>query len=56
MYGAGDAKIGKIVGGDATVGKRLKKKFLAGTPAISSLRRDIKNCLIAEEYHGKIIK
>lgn len=56
LYGAGDAKIGKIVGGDATDGKRLKKKFLAGTPAISSLRRDIKNCLIAEEYHGKIIK
>ena len=56
MYGAGDAKIGKIVGGDATDGKRLKKKFLAGTPAISSLRNAIKKCLIAEEYHGKIIK
>lgn len=56
LYGAGDAKIGKIVGGDATDGKRLKKKFLAGTPAISSLRNTIKKCLIAEEYHGKIIK
>lgn len=46
LYGAGDAKMGKIVGGDAADGKRLKAKFLKATPAISQLREAISNALI----------
>lgn len=38
LYGAGDAKIGSIVGGSSTVGKRLKNKFLENTPALAELR------------------
>lgn len=37
LYGAGDAKIGRIVGGDAARGKELKAKFLAGLPALGHL-------------------
>ena len=38
LYGAGDAKIGSIVGGSARDGKRLKTKFLSNTPALGKLR------------------
>lgn len=37
LYGAGDAKIGSIVGGSAANGKRLKAKFLRQTPALGKL-------------------
>lgn len=56
LYGAGDAKMGKIVGGDAKDGKRLKKKFLEATPAISQLRMAIQDCLVESMYHGRISK
>lgn len=38
LYGAGDAKIGSIVGGSSKDGKRLKKQFLQATPALANLR------------------
>lgn len=38
LYGAGDAKIGQIVGGNAKDGKRLKVQFLTHTPALANLR------------------
>lgn len=38
LYGAGDAKIGTIVGGTAPHGRRLKDKFLSNTPALGELR------------------
>lgn len=38
LYGAGPAKIGSIVGGNAGVGKRLIAKFLRSTPALQRLR------------------
>jgi len=41
LYGAGDAKIGNIVGGSLKAGKALKAKFLAGTPALKRLREGI---------------
>jgi hypothetical protein len=41
LYGAGDAKIGSIVGGSSTVGKRLKNKFLENTPALAELRERV---------------
>ena len=37
LYGAGDAKIGSIVGGSARDGSKLKAKFLAQTPALAKL-------------------
>ena len=57
LYGAGDAKIGKIIGGDAKDGKRLKKAFLEKTPAIAELRAAIENTLVAQRgYRGEIKK
>lgn len=47
LYGAGDAKIGTIVGGSSKEGKRLKEKFLEATPAIKDLRDTIEKCLIS---------
>mgnify|MGYP003111404440 FL=1 len=41
LYGAGDAKIGSIVGGTAKDGKRLKEKFLRNTPALRALRERV---------------
>ena len=38
LYGAGDAKIGSIVGGSARDGADLKQRFLSNTPALESLR------------------
>ncbi len=43
LYGAGDAKIGTIVGGDATAGKRLKVKFLRSLPALGRLVDAVKD-------------
>lgn len=37
LYGAGDAKIGSIVGGTAKDGQRLKRKFLEQTPSLARL-------------------
>lgn len=37
LYGAGDAKIGEIVGGSSKEGKRLKASFMSKTPAIKRL-------------------
>jgi len=37
IYGAGDAKIGKIVGGTSQDGKRLKNKFKQSIPAYQKL-------------------
>jgi DNA polymerase I-like protein with 3'-5' exonuclease and polymerase domains len=41
LYGAGDAKVGTIVGGDAKDGKRLKQQFLKHTPALANLREAV---------------
>ena len=37
LYGAGDAKIGSIVGGSAGEGRKLKQKFLRSLPALGRL-------------------
>lgn len=42
LYGAGDAKIGSIVGGTKADGKRLKEQFLEGLPALKELQDDVK--------------
>lgn len=37
LFGAGDAKTGKIVGGGSAQGRALKDKFFAGLPALGEL-------------------
>ncbi|GBG55173.1 DNA polymerase [Sporomusaceae bacterium FL31] len=56
LYGAGDAKIGKIVKGDKLVGKRLKAAFLSKNPAIANLKKAIETALVAEMYRGRVRK
>ena len=41
LYGAGDSKIGSIVGGSARDGERLKNRFLEGTPSLQVLRNKV---------------
>jgi DNA polymerase I-like protein with 3'-5' exonuclease and polymerase domains len=41
LYGAGDSKIGSIIGGTARDGKELKEKFLRNTPALRRLRERV---------------
>jgi len=38
LYGAGDEKVGSIVGGTKADGRKLKADFLANTPALKTLR------------------
>lgn len=52
-YGAGDKAIGKQLGGDEVLGKKVKKKFLKATPAIAMLRQAVETALV-EKYHGQI--
>ena len=41
LYGAGDAKIGSIVGGTAEDGNALRERFLRNTPALEALRERV---------------
>lgn len=41
LYGAGDEKIGSVVNGDASDGRRLKKKFLSSLPALGRLVKSV---------------
>lgn len=41
LYGAGDAKIGSIIGKGAKEGRKLKNKFLRKTPALKRLKEEI---------------
>jgi len=41
LYGAGDAKIGSIIGGTAKDGRTLKQRFLRNTPALEDLRERV---------------
>lgn len=57
LYGAGDAKIGEIVGGSSADGKRLKEKFFQSLPAIKQLQQDIERTLItSSEWVGGVNK
>jgi DNA polymerase I-like protein with 3'-5' exonuclease and polymerase domains len=42
LYGAGDAKIGSIVGGTLKEGRELKANFLDNTPALKKLREVVR--------------
>lgn len=50
LYGAGDAKIGLIVGKGAEEGKRLKAKFLKGLPALKALIEAVKHKVRTQGY------
>ena len=41
LYGAGDAKIGTVVGAGAKEGKELKSRFLKNTPSLGKLREQV---------------
>jgi DNA polymerase I-like protein with 3'-5' exonuclease and polymerase domains len=41
LYGAGDAKIGKVVGAGAKEGQDLKARFLQNTPSLKELREKV---------------
>lgn len=60
LYGAGDEKIGTIVGKGAEVGKMLKAKFLKGLPALGNLIAAIKGTLNPKPAYdkalGKVVK
>ena len=53
LFGAGDTKIGSIVGGKAKDGKELKAKFLKSFPALSKLQTKLR--LDFEKSGGKAI-
>jgi DNA polymerase I-like protein with 3'-5' exonuclease and polymerase domains len=42
LYGAGDAKIGSIIGKGATAGREIKKKFFEKVPALERLVKQVK--------------
>jgi DNA polymerase I-like protein with 3'-5' exonuclease and polymerase domains len=51
IYGAGDAKLGMIVGGATKEGKAIRKKFYENFPAIEKFTNDVKK---AAEGRGNI--
>ena len=59
-YGAGDAKIGSIIGGKGKEGKALKAKFLAATPALAKLKDRIASAVKTRKWlkgvDGRIIR
>lgn len=60
LYGAGDAKIGAIVGGNSKDGKALKEKFLQATPALKALKDRVANAVKQRAWvrgiDGRIIR
>lgn len=50
LYGAGDEKIGSIVGGGSSEGKKLKNQFLKGTPGLSGLIEAVKGAAKSRGY------
>lgn len=50
LYGAGDEKIGKIVGKGAKEGKRLKRQFLEATPALKGLINGVQKAAKTRGY------
>lgn len=60
LYGAGDAKVGSIVGGSGKQGKALKNRFLDNTPALKRLREGVLNAVAKRKwlkgFDGRIIR
>ena len=56
LYGAGDKKMGGLIGGDEKAGKAVKARFLKKVPAIRSLRKAVKDALVETDFRGGILK
>lgn len=54
LYGAGDGKIGSIIGGSDAEGKKLKAAFLRKTPALKMLREAIEDNLRGQKGHKSL--
>lgn len=52
LYGAGDKKIGSIVGGASKEGKQLKARFLDGLPKLKKLLKGIADTVEARGMRG----
>ena len=52
LYGAGDAKIGSIVGGSSKRGKQLKEQFLENIPAVGKLMQSVKAAASTGKVRG----
>lgn len=52
LYGAGDAKIGSIVGGSSRDGAKLKKVFLSNTPSLRTLRERVERACLRGHLQG----
>ena len=50
LYGAGDAKIGEIIGKGAREGKAIKEKFLKSIPSLKVLKEKISSALSKRNY------
>lgn len=50
LYGAGDLKLGSIIGKGAAEGKRLREQFLAANPALAALVRAVKAAANSRGY------
>ena len=50
LYGAGDAKIGSIVGKGAKEGRQLRSQFMEALPAFAELMKAVKTTLKARGY------
>lgn len=50
LYGAGDGKIGSIIGGSSRDGKRLKEKFFEQIPAIKQLTQYVSKYVTENRY------
>lgn len=50
LYGAGDEKIGSIIGKGKTDGKRIKEKFLKNLPSLGNLIKNVKNTIEKRGY------
>ena len=52
LYGAGDAKIGSIVGGSKRTGAELKRIFLENTPSLRTLRERVEHASVRGYLKG----
>ena len=50
MYGAGDALVGSVAGGDAKLGKRLKRNYAREVPAFDTLQKGISRAFKRRGY------
>lgn len=50
LYGAGDAKIGEVIGKGRAAGRKIKETFLSSLPALAQLKSCIASTLQTREY------